>query len=88
MVAVKCKSGQHVWESTQKEELEKCCNGYTLMREPWGNEESGGYNRWGDWFGAPVLVQENDKTEIARIKSQQPMERKVSKLGIWIFAKQ
>jgi hypothetical protein len=88
MVAVKCESGKHIWESTQKEELEKCCNGYTLMWEPWGNEATAGYNRWGDWFGAPILVKDDDQKEIARIKYLQAMERQASRPGAWIFTKQ
>ena len=76
MVATKCKSGKHSYDSSQVESLEKCCNGYVRLMKPWGNEETGGYDSDGQWWGVAVFVREDDTAEIERIKALGPIEKR------------
>ena len=81
MVAVKCKSGKHIWDSSQTENLEKCCNGYVRMWQPWIHEENGGYDEQGLWYGVAVLVPEYDTKEIERLKATGAMEHRANCKG-------
>jgi hypothetical protein len=81
MVAVRCKSGKHIWDSSQTESLQKCCNGYVRLFQSWGYEENGGYDPWGNWNGIAVLVPEDDYEQIERIKATGPMEARANSEG-------
>ncbi len=89
MGAIRCKSGKHVYGSSQLDALAKCCNGYVPLFAPVQvYAQNGGYDPYGFWHGHLVFVEETDTEEIRRIKSLGPIEKRATVLGPWLFTEQ